>query len=289
MINNNALLISMNICTYKLDDYCLEGENFLYLRQVLSSKNHGPIHDHNFVELFYIHEGGGIHIANNEKTELCPGGLFFIRSEDQHTLSPQGKNGMEISNLAFSKNELILFDQYPELQNRYFWSESTSPYSLQAPIEKQRELEFYLDRLAKSRQGTFSLHSFLFSLFSLLTPLNNSSQKSVETPTWMRKALKLIEQPEHFRGGVQAFVALCGRSHEHVSRTFKQIYGKSCIDHLNERRINYTCRQLLLSNAPIHLLAEECGFSNQSHFHKVFKKHMDCTPKEYQKQRQGLI
>jgi AraC-like DNA-binding protein len=44
----------------------------------------------------------------------------------------------------------------------------------------------------------------------------------------------------------------------------------------------HQARQALKTGAKISTLATDLGFSDQSHFHKVFKAHAGVTPKQYQ-------
>lgn len=73
----------------------------------------------------------------------------------------------------------------------------------------------------------------------------------------------------------------------YLCRLFKKNTGKTLMDYLNFVRI---CKAETLLNAghSVAEVAELTGFSSQSYFNKVFKKHLVLTPSEYKKQRSLL-
>ena len=67
----------------------------------------------------------------------------------------------------------------------------------------------------------------------------------------------------------------------YLSTLFKQVTGVSFKEYLNKIRIEEAQRLLLNTDYPIMHIAISCGFSDQSYFTKVFKKHTGLTPKQY--------
>ena len=59
-------------------------------------------------------------------------------------------------------------------------------------------------------------------------------------------------------------------------------------DYLNRFRVEKACRDLIYSNKNVTQVATENGFNNIQYFSKIFKKYMECTPKQYQKQWKAL-
>ncbi len=73
----------------------------------------------------------------------------------------------------------------------------------------------------------------------------------------------------------------------HFSRVIKQTFGESFTDLLARMRIDRARELLYLTEKSIVEVSLECGFSDQSYFTKVFKKHTGQTPGDYRKaQRQ---
>lgn len=69
---------------------------------------------------------------------------------------------------------------------------------------------------------------------------------------------------------------------------FKKSYGKTINGYLTEVRIEHAASLLALTANPISEIAEQCGFSDQNYFAKVFFKLKNKTPTEYRCLGAGL-
>lgn len=65
------------------------------------------------------------------------------------------------------------------------------------------------------------------------------------------------------------------------SRYFKQAYGKTFSEYVNEIRVGYACKLLLEDDIGITQTCFQSGFNNISNFNKQFKKLRNLSPKEY--------
>lgn len=72
----------------------------------------------------------------------------------------------------------------------------------------------------------------------------------------------------------------------HLLRVFKQSTGFTPNDYLNHVRIN-AAKTGVVSGKALSELAQECGFSNQSHMNRTFKKWVGMTPGQYRKDLQN--
>lgn len=74
-------------------------------------------------------------------------------------------------------------------------------------------------------------------------------------------------------------------SPQHFSKVFKETIGRGPIQYIQEHRVEESKRLLSQSNLSLVEVAERCGFSDQAHFSRLFKKYTAQTPKRY---RQGI-
>lgn len=72
-------------------------------------------------------------------------------------------------------------------------------------------------------------------------------------------------------------------NHQYLSRVFKKEIGMSCIDYINELRVNNACEMLTETTYPAYRIACDSGFSDSAYFSRVFAKHIKLTPSEYRK------
>jgi AraC family transcriptional regulator len=72
-------------------------------------------------------------------------------------------------------------------------------------------------------------------------------------------------------------------SEPHFFRCFKQQFGMSPVDYINERRIRAAKMMLQAADISITEISFACGFNNLNYFLKMFKRHTGLTPAQYRK------
>jgi AraC family transcriptional regulator len=78
-----------------------------------------------------------------------------------------------------------------------------------------------------------------------------------------------------------AIAAEIGVSRCHFATQFRQAMGLAPHQYVSQQRVEKAKRALRSPQRSIADIALECGFSNQSHLTKVFKKQTGTTPKAY--------
>ncbi len=79
-----------------------------------------------------------------------------------------------------------------------------------------------------------------------------------------------------------------GVSANHMALIFKQQYGLTPSQYLNNTRGYYAMKMLAETNLPIIDIAGELGFDTLSSFYRFFKKQTGTTPREFRNQRSKL-
>lgn len=77
---------------------------------------------------------------------------------------------------------------------------------------------------------------------------------------------------------------LIGVSPKYLSTLFKKEVGTTISEYIQQARVDESKRLLSYSETPISEIWSLLNFSDQSHFTKVFKKHVGVTPKQYREQ-----
>lgn len=70
-------------------------------------------------------------------------------------------------------------------------------------------------------------------------------------------------------------------SRSHLASRFKRETGMTLTDFILCEKVEEAKRLLRYSDKSLTLIADYLGFSSQSHFTRIFKKHSGKTPKEY--------
>jgi AraC family transcriptional regulator len=103
---------------------------------------------------------------------------------------------------------------------------------------------------------------------------------------WQERRAKELMSTHLGREISLAFVAgECGLSVSHFARSFKQCTGKPPHRWLLENRVEKAKELLINAELPLAEIALECGFSDQSHFTRVFSRIAGTSPGTWQRLR----
>ena len=72
-----------------------------------------------------------------------------------------------------------------------------------------------------------------------------------------------------------------GVHHVHLSREFRRHNNYTVGELIRRRRVEHACHLLAHSHMSLAEIALTCGFSDQSHFSLMFKRHMGMTPSKF--------
>lgn len=70
---------------------------------------------------------------------------------------------------------------------------------------------------------------------------------------------------------------------DYLNRLFRQSIGKTVFQYLSEIRIAHARELLATSSMKGSQISEKVGFSDESYFSKVFKRHTGISPLKYAK------
>ena len=273
---------------FLFENFIREGEAFHIARVTIYSRKDLSLHTHDFAEVFWVESGNGIHWINNQKVKLAPGHLVMIRPHDQHTLTSLEKEGITILNLAFSEESLAhLRNRYFSNSDSYFWTPSDLPFHSVNDINLIRRISRRAEESLKFNRNNLYLDSILLFIFRSITE-NNDIKLNNQVPAWLNNALHEFTTPDLFKKGASGFASLCGKNIDYVNRTIRRTYNKTLSNFVNELRMNFAARQLIITNVPIKTISSDCGFNNLGHFYKTFKECYHQTPTEFRRNNQTV-
>ncbi len=85
--------------------------------------------------------------------------------------------------------------------------------------------------------------------------------------------------------GMPALTALAGMSESKLRRLFRQVFGLSLYDYYQRVRMHEAARLLREANLSVSETGYRLGFTNLSHFTRIFAKHLGQKPKQYANRR----
>jgi AraC family transcriptional regulator len=83
---------------------------------------------------------------------------------------------------------------------------------------------------------------------------------------------------------LEELATICGCAPVQFSRKFYAHYGMRPHAYLLARKVERACQHLRMDRIALKEIALLCGFADQSHLNRIFRRHMNMTPAEYRKQ-----
>ena len=261
---------------------CADGETHHVARVSFRGRSAFDAHDHDFAEIFWIESGAGDHIVNGVSEALRPGDLYFIRPSDCHEYRVS-REGLVQVNVAFDSGTLTRFRHLYYPDDSSFFGDGDQPKRIRLSPAERKTLSRQADELAGQARRRFALDRFLLNCLHLANPPSETVSSNRPAPVWLIDAMRRIESPDQFRGGTEAFADLCGKTPEHVARTTRALLGRTPSELVNDARMNFAARELLMSQRSILNIASDCGFESLARFYELFKKRYGATPRRYRK------
>jgi len=103
------------------------------------------------------------------------------------------------------------------------------------------------------------------------------------TESRLAPAMAYIKEHYHEPVSIRAMAQTCGLSIGSFHRQFRDTYLCTPHTYVRQLRVRMSCQELVFSRRPIAVVAAECGFSDQSHFTKEFRRIMGETPRNYRR------
>jgi AraC-like DNA-binding protein len=262
------------------DAYMSLASPFRMFRQSLTGEI--AVHWHEFYELAFILSGGGQHVLNGSALPLEYGTVFLLTPTDFHALQPDLRAGtLELYNFIFSdallsdevrtlvfgacKNYHVLFSdaERARMRDRFhaIWMEGQSSAPGQSVMVKAL------------------LEQILITLSRQQPPPDTQAYPSIHHPA-IQQALIYIDH--HFREPL-SLKSLAEQVHlapNYLSELFQRATGMPFGGYLQDVRLRFAVSVLQSSSVSITEACYLSGFSNLSHFTRVFKKKYGYSPRE---------
>jgi len=101
------------------------------------------------------------------------------------------------------------------------------------------------------------------------------------TPRWLVRVRERLHDDFGQTPDLQTLAAEAGVHPAHLTRAFRRRYGRSIGSYLRLTRVEWAAHRLATSEDLLAEVASAAGFSDQSHFTRLFRQQFNCTPARY--------
>ncbi|MBD1396397.1 helix-turn-helix transcriptional regulator [Pontibacter sp. JH31] len=255
------------------------------------------LHQHPEIQLSCLLEGEGKLIVGDYLGRFQPGELYLLGRNvphvfrsDQVYYAPENQLNSH-SMLVFFDTEAVghAFWETEEMQEaRRFLDTLNGCYRLKGIAKESliREVQQLKGRngLDKVLGGLQILNMLMQEATLERLNLDDRVQDLSEREgRRMDRVLQFLVQQSQRAIPLEEAAAVASLSKEAFCRFFKERTRKTFTAFLNEMRISNACQLLLKEETSVASVAYEVGFSNLSHFNRVFKNVTGVSPRAYRK------
>lgn len=241
-------------------------------------------HRHSSYEIFSLSEGERTLLFGNKIFVVYPGDILLVQPNVLHKSvgdTPYKKYGAEFS------------EKYLDF---YFSSalkeELTSCFDYRVIHLGEKEFAEYtalFEKMFYEFNHGMTCSVTLSQILMLLTRADKKHKREIsETSGMSVKTAKRIDSviayiSLHFADikSIDQIAENCYLNKSYMCRLFKRETGMTVMEYLYNHRIQEACELLQNTKCNISDAAHKCGFENTSHFIKVFKSMLGCTPKQF--------
>ena len=218
----------------------------------------------------FVLSGSGTLEIYGKKHKIHSGEMFFIPPNQKMRYYPDKNNPWEYVWFTFSG------DQITEYSSLTGFSESSPVNPIQNFEKTKYILKNLFDGLLLNECGHFKA---LSAFFEILEQCNESREL-----TGIKFVKKLID--ENFASSGFNIEQLCrdvNISHAHLLRLFKKEYGVTLVKYIISKRLSLAQELLSTTYLSVSSVAFSCGFTDEIHFMKTFKKATGRSALEFRK------
>ena len=210
---------------------------------------------------------GGLGIQKVDEHPFCAL-MFYVPDSYIHSFLNDKKSELLQFEHSLISNDMLIDMETNEVLVAFFNSVLSYFETDQQPSEELLELKFKELLLnIISNPANKELTSYLYKVF--LSGNNDLSD--------------IMERNYLYNLSLDEFAQICHRSLSKFKRDFDTVFGMPPGKWLMEKRLEYAGRLLFNSKKSITDIVIESGFTNITHFDRIFKKHFGVTPLQHRK------
>lgn len=254
-------------------------------------------HRNTFFELVFVLEGTGLQIINDHQLPYAPDKLFLIFPQDRH-----GFDVRTFSRFFFIRfsNDYVstqpsehmraleyIFHSHNHLPGCILQTVTDKPF-VRAAVEalireshthsahQQRVIQQLLNTVLTlvARNITLQTESVASAQGQDVLPILNYVHQHIFEPDWLR---------------VEKIASVFHLSPTYVGEYFRKHTGESLQHYVTLYKLKLIETRLRYTDLRINEIADEFGFTDQSHLNRIFKKYQGKTPLEYRKEKRVVL
>ena len=273
---------------YKADQ--IFDDSGIVVHREVANRSKEP-HLHEFIEIIFIRSGEGVESVGGVDHKVRRGDLIFVNFGEAHAFSGQGMEFIHILlRPEFMSEKLInsenIFDIFSLPAFSSIEGECSPCEVVSFTGAEIVTLTNLVDAMLSEYEGKnagwrTALQGYAQVLFTML--LRRLKDRGDDSDLAVSRIEKYVGEHLFEKITLSDIAADCFYNSSYFSRKFKSYFGKNLTEYLKEKRLFSAAKMLLDTDKTSAEIAEFCGFSDKTHFYKLFRAEFGCTPSEYRK------
>ncbi|MEF3307158.1 helix-turn-helix transcriptional regulator [Paenibacillus sp. GYB003] len=251
-------------------------------------------HSHTHFELYYFHGGKANYLIGDKIFVLSPGDLILMHGMTLHCPNVDTSVPYRRTIVHFDPAFIKPFTEAPfainvlqpfyEMKNVRLHLEGTARIEVEAMLEKMCRLSF--------EDGALSRDRLIVAFLDLMLLVYERCQSSDAPPVFpsdkerhAQNIIDFVEEHYHEDLHLEQLEERLHLNKYYLSKLFKEVTGATIFDYVYHRRINQSKIHFVLDrDMSVTDVCYKVGFKHPSHFTRMFKSRVGCTPEQFRKQ-----
>ena len=230
-----------------------------------------PWHEHTHASICFVVSGSYAEHVRGQVEECAPRSMMIKPAAERHAYS-FGRSGACCLLVEVLPGRLDSSEPFSEL--------TAKPGLARSPRLAALGQRLY-DELAECDAASpLALEGLILEVLADASRAVRDETGALE-PRWLRQARELIHDRVHEPLTLSSVARAAAIHPSHLARTFRKRYGRPMGEYVRALRIERAARELAETNAPLSEISLRFGFFDQSHFSRVFKRHVGMTPAQF--------
>lgn len=234
----------------------------------VSKTSDSDLHEHGYIELVYISEGFGVHKSN---------GVFYAYQKGQLIIYQTGNFHADFASCPGVQFCIGLKGLAAEQLPEGTWNCS----------EESKKIISQLHTVMTEQQSKWKTMDMDLLAGALVFRLRRDLQQiPTSSPQTEKSDICEIARNEMDKNLENPYTLdqLCSKifiSKSYLRKLFRDKYGESPLAYLIRKKLEIAEERLIITDLPIHEIAEKIGFSNPFYFTTLFTKKIGMSPSAY--------
>lgn len=241
-------------------------------------------HYHDCHQLLFVTKGHAVILLNNRKFLLSSGEILILSRFEQHSIQAATP---DYERFILKIDPQLQDSDHPRLFSLLFNRPKNFDNVIAIGADFERVSNTFLQLIAE-RQNARVLNETMVDLLLHQLMIYIYRHVQLDYPHYPSSTFSMVSSAQsllstHYQTDftLQKIADTLSVSPSLLSHSFKEITGMSVMRFLLSCRIAEAKKQLIETERPIGLIAEQCGFSDFSNFCRFFKRETGYTPSQY--------